>query len=151
LLQNEKKILARLYGESNGPLANSYLQAIDGMGREDLFYGYTGDDQPTPTPEATTMSAFLDRAVQEGKRVLVTDYVFTQAKVDDSYSKNNTKGYISFPAHRRALDQIPSYPSPSAPYAVHTGNVATLSQAKNFLYIINPSAYYSKNSFIAAL
>jgi len=34
-------------GEDGSP-AWSYLASIDGAGREELLYGYEGDDRPTP-------------------------------------------------------------------------------------------------------
>ncbi|GAB4294068.1 MAG: hypothetical protein Kow0068_18970 [Marinilabiliales bacterium] len=34
-------------GENSGTLYYDYLSAIDGTGREDLFYGYQKDDKPT--------------------------------------------------------------------------------------------------------
>lgn len=33
-------------GEENGVLQTSYLNAIDGNGQEDLFYGYDQNDWP---------------------------------------------------------------------------------------------------------
>jgi len=56
-------------------MATAYINAIDGQGREDLFYGYTGDDTPTALETRNYLMGFLDRLKQSGKTVLVTDYV----------------------------------------------------------------------------
>jgi cysteinyl-tRNA synthetase len=65
------------------------------------------------------------------------------------YAKNNRFGYISFAAHRREGDAIPPYPP--QPFAVNAESIATLSQARNFLYLINPSGFPSKGAFLDAL
>ncbi len=47
-------------GTPDGLPASSYLNTIDGSGREDLFYGYTGDDISTPASDTEWMLSFLD-------------------------------------------------------------------------------------------
>ena len=39
-------------GEPEGTLAESYIAAIDGTGREDLYYGWNEDGEATPAEEA---------------------------------------------------------------------------------------------------
>jgi cysteinyl-tRNA synthetase len=141
--------LITLDGAANGQLAEEYVAAITGMGREDLFYGYENDDEPTPPEETSRISAVLDRAVDEGVAVLVTDYCATAAYVDDSYSRSAARGYISFAADSRELDRIPAYPPGG--YATHAGAVTTLSEAVNFLYLINPGEFESSGAFVSAL
>ena len=136
-------------GESNGPLNNAYMQAIDGHGQEDLFYGYNNDNEPTPEADADYLQSFLDVSKAAGKIILVTDYCSDRELMEDSYATNSSKGYISFAADHRELDNIPSYPS--QPYNSNSGNVITLAQVKNFLSLINPVNYASKEEFINAV
>jgi cysteinyl-tRNA synthetase len=136
-------------GESNGPLNNSYMQAIDGHGQEDLFFGYNNDNEPTPADDAEYLQSFLDVSRDAGKIILVTDYCSDKNLMDNSYAANDLKGYVSFAADHRELDNIPAYPA--EPYHSNSGNVLTLSQARNFLYLINPSGYSSKEEFINAV
>jgi cysteinyl-tRNA synthetase len=136
-------------GESNGPLNNSYMQAIDGHGQEDLFFGYNNDNEPTPADDAEYLQSFLDVSRDAGKIILVTDYCSDKNLMDNSYAANDLKGYVSFAADHRELDNIPAYPA--EPYHSNLGNVLTLSQARNFLYLINPSGYSSKEEFINAV
>ena len=98
-------------GEEDGQPALDYLQAIDGVGREDLFYGYDHDDKATPSDERDYMISYLDICESNGVEVLVTDYCSTHSKMDDSYRQNNSKGYISFAAPDRELRKIPGYPA----------------------------------------
>jgi cysteinyl-tRNA synthetase len=133
-------------GEETGLPAIVYIDAIDGIGREDLFYGYSSDNKPTPENETSYMVAFLDIAEKGGIEVLVTDYCWTQSFMDDSYNRSATKGYISFAADHRELDNLPDYPS--APFRENSSDIATLKDAQNFLYLINPDTHTSKANFL---
>ncbi len=127
-----------------------YLNAINGVGQEDLFYGYTKDNQATPPDAHQWLSNFLGIAKNNDKIIMVTDYCSTHDKMDDSYSKNHIKGYISFAATHRELDNIPAYPTPI--YHENSDSVTKLQHAKNFLYLISPDSQYpSKKAFIEAL
>ena len=146
--QNGHELLTK-NGEETGTLALAYLDAIDGVGREDLFYGYDDDDAATPALEGDHMVSFLEIAEKSGIEVLVTDYCSTQSFVDDSYYQNAARGYISFAAGQRELDNIPDYPE--NPYRVHASDVTSLREAKNFLYLINPGSFPSRDAFLHAV
>jgi cysteinyl-tRNA synthetase, unknown class len=146
--QNGHELLT-VNGEETGNPATVYINAIDGVGREDLFYGYESDDVATPVSDRNYMVTFMDKAENNGVQVLVTDYCSTNSFMDDSYLQNTTKGYISFAANHCELDNIPAYPA--TPYNANDSNIADLSEAKNFLYLLNPGSYSAKQSFLAAL
>lgn len=136
-------------GDANGTEMEVYLKALDGIGREDLFYGYDVDNIPTPVLETDNMISFMDIAENNGIEVLVTDYCWTQSYVEDSYSKNAGRGYISFAASHRELDNIPDYPL--FPYNVNSNHINTLATARNFLYLLNPESFPSKENFLSAI
>lgn len=136
-------------GEENGDLNTSYLAAIDGNGQEDLFYGYVNDNQPTPANENSWLQIFLNKSQNAGNTILVTDYCSTHAYMDDSYDQNNAAGYVSFAANERELKNIPNYPDPI--YEENNDQITTLSEVKNFLYLINPENFNSKPDFINAV
>jgi len=146
--QNGHDLLTENGDETGMPAAN-YLNVIDGVGREDLFYGYTADDVATSASERAYMIAFLDIAESNGVEVLVTDYCSTQSHIEDSYAQNNAKGYISFAADHRELDNIPAYPA--YPYNVNYLNITSLAEAMNFLYLINPGSFSDKDAFLNAI
>ena len=143
--QNGQELITE-NGEETGNPVSEYLNAIDGVGREDLFYGYVSDDKPTPISERNYMIAFLDIAENDGVEVLVTDYCSTQSYVDDSYNQNAAKDYISFAADHRNLDNIPGYPA--EPFNVNTSNITSLTEARNFSYLIDPESFANKDSFL---
>lgn len=142
--------LATLSREQDGMIATDYLAAIDGQGQEDLFYGYQKDDKESPSGPRDNTIYYLDLMRANGVEILVTDYCSSGPNINNSYQKNETKGYISFVANERNLTNIPDYM-----VNVHnenSANISDLSQAKNFLYLINPTEEFAtKGVFIEAL
>ena len=146
--QNGQEIITE-NGNDDDPVVTEYLAAIDGVGREDLFYGYNFDNEPTPEADKNYMITFLDICEQNEVEVLTTDYCWTHSKINDSYEQNNIKSYISFAAPERELNIIPDFPV--APFNENNNNITALSEAKNFLYMLNPGNYTNKQDFINAI
>lgn len=136
-------------GQENGTPNTTYINAIDGNGQEDLFYGYDNDDEATPIINNTYLRSFLDKSKNLGKTILVTDYCSTPANMNNSYNQNSAVNFVSFAADHRELDNIPNYPNPI--YNQNNVSVTNLSEIKNFLYLINPLNYNSKSDFINAI
>ncbi len=146
--QNGQELIT-VDGDTDAELVKDYLRFIDGTGREDLFYGYDNDNTATPADERDYMLAHCDRCEQNGVEVLVIDYCSTHSKMDDSYQKGREHGFISFAAPERDLNVIPDYPQ--QPFRVNDNDIHTLGDAKNFLYLINPENFASKQEFIDAV
>jgi len=145
--QNGQELLTD-NGDPAGISQTTYINAISGVGREELFYGYdNNDDIPTPSVESDNWLALCRMARNNGLKVLTTDYCFTASKVQDSYTKNFQNGFISFAAPHRELDFIPA----ETPANQHTNKVALLNDARNFLYLINTQAYSTRQAFISAV
>jgi cysteinyl-tRNA synthetase len=134
-------------GDEDGSPVMEYLNAIDGNGQEDLFFGYDEDNQPTASEDNAYLRGLLNISKNAGKTILVTDYCSTPQKMASSYQQNAAAGYISFAAPERALNVIPA----GTPNNVNTSNITSLSQAKNFLYLINAENYTSRQAFINAV
>ncbi len=134
-------------GEEGGAPATAYLNAIDGNGQEDLWYGYDDDNQATPTAVTNYLKGFLDVSKNAGKKILVTDYCWTPNKVTDSYVRNDAAGYISYAAEDRNLTMIPN----AAPHNENANVITSLSQAQNHIFFINPENYDTKQAFINAV
>ncbi len=148
--QNGAEIVSAT-GDDTGTPEMAYINAIDGIGQEDLFYGYNADDQATPDADTEWISGFLNMAKNNGSvKIMVTDYCSTQSKMDNSYTINNTSDFISFAANHRALDNIPDYPAQI--YNENVDIITNLQDAKNFLYLINPdNEYATKQEFVDAV
>ncbi|HIP52684.1 MAG TPA: hypothetical protein EYH03_01555 [Chromatiales bacterium] len=136
-------------GTVTGEPVKAYLDAIDGIGQEDLFFGYDKDDVATPKSARKWIMGFLDIYKKAGRIVLVTDYCHTHGKVDQSIKSSEQRGYIPFPAPKRDLNAIPDYPA--EPVHGNRRDITKLSDAANFLYIINPERYKTKKAFIDAV
>jgi cysteinyl-tRNA synthetase len=146
--QNGQELLTS-GGEPDDLVAQDYISAIDGVGREDLFFGYDDDNTATGEEDIEYLASLLDIARDNGVVVLVTDYCWTKSYVDASYRENAGRGYISFAADSRDLDTIPDYPA--EPFNVNSNDILSLSDAGNFLYIINPEEFESKEEFLESL
>jgi len=148
IIQNGHEILTHS-GRGDGDPALPLIQAIDGAARESLFYGYEADDRPTPTAARDHMLSLTEMARRHGLAVLITDYCSTPSFVDDSYARSLERGYVSFAADHRALDDIPAYPE--TPHRVSHGDIASLRDVRNFLYLIDPGEFADRETFLSAL
>lgn len=128
-------------------LASSYLAAIDGHGQEDLFYGYPEDEMATPADESDYLLRYLRRSHAQGNSILVIDYCAQANHVADSYARCDDEGFVSFPAHRRNLDLIPT----NGIHHENANHITHLNEAQNFLYLINPENFSSRQEFINAV
>ncbi len=78
--------------------AREYLNAIDGVAQEDLFYGYPEINKLSPTSESSYLRSYLDFAKINSKNVLVIDYSSRLELIENSYKFNQENNYISFAA-----------------------------------------------------
>jgi cysteinyl-tRNA synthetase len=136
-------------GDPQGAPAKAYLEAIDGIVQESLFFGQPAVDSPTPGEETAYLLQFADRVKSMGKAVLVIDYCQSPPLVEASYRRNTARGYIGYAADRRELDRIAAHP-PLA-FAAHPQPVTTLSQTRNFVYLINTGPFAGREAFFTAL
>lgn len=134
---------------ASGPLATAYIAAISGLSREDLNYGYKKDDQATPTADVAYVKEYLDKGKTAGLPILVTDYCSSHDNVDDSYEQNDAAGFIGYAADRRDLDAIASYPL--LPHHENADSITQLSQIQNYLYLINPAQFATRQAYINAV
>lgn len=88
----------------------AYLDIVDGIGQEDIYYGYEADDVMTPPDETEWLEGYLDRFVPAGKLVLTIDYATTPSHVADAYEKSRAKGYVPF-VTVRDLDRLIVHPA----------------------------------------
>ena len=133
-------------GEPDGVLQIDYINSFDATGRESAFYGYNDDDEATPNEESNFLIELCELCEDNGVEVLATDYCYTHSNMDDSYEQNNLLGFISFAAPERGLSVIPDYPSRI--YNENLNDITKISEAKNFLYLINPENYTNKEVFL---
>jgi cysteinyl-tRNA synthetase len=129
--------------------ATAYLNAVDALAQESLFFGYSKVDLPTPAKETNELLKLLNLGREAGKAILVTDYVSTSFKVNNSINQNRSLGYIPFAAPDRELTVIPN--RPVALPGENDEDITELSEAKNFLYLLNMEDFDSREDFISAV
>jgi cysteinyl-tRNA synthetase len=77
---------------------------------------------------------------------LITDYCWSPSFVNNSNLQNQAYNYLPFPAPELELNLILSNV-----YRENSDNITNLSQAQNFLYLINPSEYLDGEAFVNTL
>jgi cysteinyl-tRNA synthetase len=77
-----------------------FLQAMTGIGVEDLYYGYPRDHEPSPPDWTAGREAILDQWVAAGKLVLTIDYTARPEQIADAYFRAHARGYIPYVTDR---------------------------------------------------
>ncbi len=73
-----------------------YLRAIDGIAKEDLYWGYDGRDAPTPSEETTYSRNFLELARDAGKLVITVDYPSDLGQAPSIYAQARADGFVPY-------------------------------------------------------
>jgi len=126
----------------------SYRAAVDGIGREDIYYGYDADDEPTPSDVTVEMESALDIFRNAERLVMTIDYATTQANIDDAYQRSLGKQYVPYVAVR-ALDRICD--NMHAPDSSASHDVVSWTDIGHFVYILQYQSFGNADSFVTAL
>ncbi len=86
--------------EELGPMFGDYLDAMTGIGIEDLYYGGTADHEPTPPSWTAEREADLAVWVDAGKLVLTTDYTSRPEQISDAYRRSIDHGFVPYVTDR---------------------------------------------------
>lgn len=126
-----------------------YKNSLNGIGQENLYYGYNGMNEATPQSKTDYLLKYLNLAKNNGLKVLVTDYCSDPIKIQDSFDKSFLQNFISFQADRTELNNIPF--NPILPHGTNSSDITGISSAQNFLNLINPERYANKYNYLQAL
>ncbi len=137
--------LVTVNGKPEGKPVNSYLDAIDGIGCEELFFGYGGDGWVTPVNTREYFLSYLSLYKKKGKAVLVIDYVKGSSRAKRSFELSKKYGFISFRGER-SLSKFPG-----KAYGLNGRSITSIREAGNFLYLINYSGFGSLSQFLTGL
>lgn len=121
---------------------------LDGVMAESVNYGWDMSmDNPTPLDEQEAFHNLLAKAKQAGVVPMVLDYCKEKAEIQKAYREDRDYGYLGWVSARRDLDRIPK----ELPNNNNTRECRQLVQAKNYLVLLNPEAFQSKEAYIASL
>lgn len=137
--QNGIELIYNNTNPDNG-IHTTYINAIDGLGVEALFYNGTFN------PDSHRISML--QQIKNTKKILVSEYVSNNNDIVDAFTKNYNEDFICFVRnntnfhYKQIPDTIPNE---------NSNDITNLSQAQNFLYLINSENYSSKQEFINAI
>lgn len=114
------------------------LGSIDGVLAESVFYGADlVDNKETPKETTNYFLRALEVPKKRGLPVFSIDYCSDGKTREASREKNRRAGFLWFAAPHRALDIIPEEARPG--------------ETKDFLVLLNPSAYGTREKFLRRL
>ena len=119
----------------------SYLNAIDGIGIEELFY----DGSLSVDRERLEMLQTL----KSSAKIMVADFVSDAANLPDALKRSKDEGFIAFPRSSDNYDYelIPAIDSQTE----NADDINRLSDAKNYLYLISADRYANKQEMLNAI
>jgi cysteinyl-tRNA synthetase, unknown class len=128
------------YTDPNEGLNEFYMNAIDGVGVEELFYN------GTYSPDGERISILQE--IKKTRKVMVAEFVKDDNDVSDAINLNHSEGFICFPRISTNYDylQIPDSTSFS-----NSNNIITLADAQNYLYLISTDNFPVKQDMIDAI
>ena len=125
------------------------IRVLDGFFMESRFYdGRTENGAEARRNNRATdefLTAMLEKALRAERQVFTLDYVKGK-KIHTVQEMGAAAGYVS-DGRDTALDVIPD----RRPMNENTNDVTQLRQAKNFLVLLNPEHYKTRESYIKAL
>ena len=125
------------------------IRVLDGFFMESRFYdGYEEDGDKAERNDAEIdefLAAMLRKPLMAGKQVFVLDYVKGK-KIRHVQEMGAAEGYIA-DGGNRLLDVIPDH----RPMNENTNDVTQLKQVRNFLVLLNPEHYKTRESYLKAL
>jgi len=126
--------------DSEEALNDRLVNAIDGVGVEELFYNgvFEADDYR------------LQMLLKAKTRVpvFVADYVTSDADMAQAFQYNTDTGFRAFPRSSANYDYLQI---PSTVFHENANNITKLSETQNYLYLISSGGYADKESFLAAI
>jgi cysteinyl-tRNA synthetase, unknown class len=118
--------------------SSSYLQAIDGVAAESLFYGYTAVDQENTKTDSDYFQSFLGENIG-AKPVFAIDYCATDKKISSSILINSAKNNKLFITNNKSLSELPN---PNVPLlGENKTDIIKIEDAKNFMVITSLNGY----------
>lgn len=121
-------------------LNQNYLNAIDGIGIEELF-----DDSNMKFDDYRLK---MLQKIGKTEKVIVSDVVNKTENVDRINSEHHSKGFISYP---RIGDNYHYGNIPSEVIKENTKDILSLKDAENCLYLINSDKFETKELFIKSI
>lgn len=142
ILQNGSEIYY-----DDGVLNEEFLQYIDGAGQESFLFGSGGVvDKKTPKEDREYLLNNLVPLGEKGKKILTINYSKNRKNRKEIEKINKKYGFVG--------ESIKDFSADSFNLPIKEFNldeVRILDEVKNFLYLLNPSKFNSKDEYLRAL
>ncbi len=125
---------------TNGKFKTAYMNAIDGIAVEDLFYN--------GKPKIDTYRLQMLRKLQVEKQVMVSDFITMSEAIETIKAQSSKEGFLLYP---RVNSNEHYHEIPEMVPNENSNDILKLSDAKNYLYLINPIAIKTKSAYIKAI
>lgn len=126
--------------DPNNGQNSAYMNSINGLGVEALFYN------GTYSLDGDRLSML--QHLKTSKKILVSEFVSDYNKIAEAFSKNYNEGFICFV--RNSVNYHYKYIPDTVPNE-NANHITNLSLAQNYLYLINSDNYSSKQEMINAI
>ncbi|MBC3536611.1 endo alpha-1,4 polygalactosaminidase [Megasphaera hominis] len=124
------------------------VHSLDGFLTESVFYTEKdGQDQLQAADTAAYLQEILAIPLAADKAVWTLDYVREQALQQEDEALGKKAGYVSMAVGNKNLDRLPKGKVPH----VNSRDIETVQEAKNFLFLLNPEHFASREAYLAAL
>lgn len=126
--------------DSAGGLRMDYLNAMDAITVEELFYNQTLVTDP--------YRLNLLQPLKLQKPILVADYLGNDNDLNDAIARNQQQGFLCFPR----LNANYYYNSiPSVIIDENSNDITNIGEARNFLYLLNAENFSTREGYLQAL
>lgn len=124
------------------------LQSLDGVMAESVNFGWDMEmDKSMPPEEQEDYHRLLANARRAGVVPLVLDYAREPGNVQRAYREDRSMGYLGWVSGRRELDRLPE----GLPHNDNDLECTELKRAQNYLVLLNPEAFASREAYVQAL
>jgi len=124
------------------------VRSLDGFLTESFFYTNEDDAVELQDPEMLEyLEAMMERPQTAGKAIWTLDYIEDDEQASIDKAMGRAKGYVSSTATTTALTDIPD----ERVQDENADDVMTVRDARNFLILLNPEAFASREAYLARL
>ena len=125
---------------TGGKFRKDYIDAIDGIAVEDLFYN--------GKPKIDQYRLQILRKLQTEKQVMVSDFITKDDAIESIKIQSSKENFLLYPRvssneHYREIPEIVPNENDK--------DILQLSDVKNYLYLINPANIRTKRAYIKAI
>jgi len=126
--------------DPNNPVNLSYSDAIDGYGIEELFYNANS--------KVDSYKIKMVKVLKSNKPILVSENIKVSEAIPAILARNKSEGFLCF---ARSSSNYDYKEIPRAIPDENANDILQLSDAQNYLYLINSASYKTRDSFLNAI